>query len=87
MLEERVRPLDVDESQVERLVERLRQQQDAQDKWFGRGRSDGQTWTRETATLEDLKEFDEQWSDVLDGMTVSDFDAGELEGLIDDMLP
>jgi hypothetical protein len=86
MIEERTRPLEVDESQVEHLVERLQQQQNDKDKWFGRGRSDGQTWTQETATLEELRRFDEHWSG-LDDMTVDDFEPEHLEGWIVEQLP
>ncbi|MEQ7127089.1 hypothetical protein ABN034_21450 [Actinopolymorpha sp. B11F2] len=86
MIEEQTRPLQVDESQLEHLVERLRHQQNDRDKWFGRGRSDGQAWTQQTATLEDLRGFDERWS-ALEHMTVSDFDPEALEGWIDSMMP
>ncbi|WP_020575350.1 hypothetical protein [Actinopolymorpha alba] len=86
MIEEQTRPLEVDESQVEHLVERLLQQQDDKDKWYGRGRSDGRAWTQETATLEELRRFDQHWSG-LEGMTVADFNPEDLEGWIIDLLP
>ena len=86
MIEQQTRPLEVDESQLEHLVERLRQQQTDSDMWFGRGRSDGQAWTQETATLEELRGFDDAPS-ALDGMTVSEFGPEGIEGWIAGMFP
>jgi hypothetical protein len=84
MIEQQDRPPEVDESAVERLVERLRQQQSAKDNWYVRGRKDGEAWAQETATLAELRAFDENWSD-LDGITVSDFHPDDLEGWADEL--
>jgi hypothetical protein len=86
MIEEQTRPLEVDESQVEQLLERLLQQRDEKEKWYSRGRRDGEAWTQETATLNELHHFDEHWSG-LEGMTVDDFNPDDLEGWIVELLP
>jgi hypothetical protein len=86
MLEQETRPPEVDELQVERLVERLRQHKSDWDNWYDRGQKDGQTWTQETASLAELRRFDERWS-YLDGTTLSECDPNDLEGLVDALLP
>ncbi|GAA2760565.1 hypothetical protein [Actinopolymorpha rutila] len=85
MIEQQTRPLEVEESKVERLVERLRQQQTEKDNWYGRGRRDGEAWAQNSASLNELRAFEENWSG-LEGMTLADFDPGDLEGW-DDVLP
>lgn len=85
VLEGQTRACDVDESKVGRLVERLRSQQSAKDRWYRRGLRDGETWAQETASLQDLSTFEDDWAG-LEQIDVADFDPEDLEGW-DDELP
>ncbi|MEQ7008801.1 hypothetical protein ABN028_21745 [Actinopolymorpha sp. B17G11] len=84
MIEGQTLAPDVDEAKVARLVERLQAQQGWKDRWYQRGRRDGETWAQETATLQDLRAFEESWSE-LDQVRVADFDPEDLEGWEDEL--
>ncbi|MGW5363173.1 hypothetical protein [Actinopolymorpha pittospori] len=85
ILEGQARGQDVDESKVDRLVERLRSQQSEKDRWYRRGLRDGEKWAQETATLHELAAFEDDWAE-LEQIDVADFDPEDIEGW-DDELP
>lgn len=62
MVEGRTVVMSVDDSKVERLLDRLRQQQSETDSWFQRGREDGETWVLELATASELEFLEHSWS-------------------------
>lgn len=71
MVEGRPPAAGVTETQLDRLVERLRS---ARDRWYQRGRQDGAAWAVERATVAELEHVAEEWEDSTDP---SDFDYGQ----------
>lgn len=73
-----------DDSRVERLVARLRQQQDETQRRFAQGREDGEAWALETATLNELHLL-EQSAAGINHIDPNQFDPEDVEGLEDDL--
>jgi hypothetical protein len=84
MIEGQTRAPDVDESKVERLVERLRTQQSEKDRWYRRGLRDGETWAQETASLHELGVFEDDWAELAQ-IDVASFDPDDIEGWEDEL--
>ncbi len=48
---------------VQRLVQRFLRQREAKERWYQRGRHDGEHWAIERASLEELRQVAEQWDE------------------------
>lgn len=51
------------EAKVQRMVQRFLRQREAQERWYQRGRHDGEQWAVERASLEELKNVAEEWDE------------------------
>lgn len=69
----------VDEGRVERIVARLQAQQGEAERWYARGRADGERWVEEEAALPQLRAVEELFSGLED-VTLDAFDADDLQG-------
>jgi hypothetical protein len=60
---------------VQRLVQRLLRQRDDRERWYQRGRHDGETWAIELATPDELRMVSEEWNDesIADYEEMDDF--------------
>lgn len=69
------------EAKVQRLVQRLLRQRDDRERWYQRGRHDGESWAIERATPEELRMVGEEW----DGETITDYE--ELDEFVSEDYP
>ena len=76
---------DTEAAKVSRLVERLQQQRDERTRWFQRGRQAGEAWAMETASVNELAEFEETWVG-LDTIELARFQPEDMDGW-EDVLP
>ena len=86
MVEGRTVVMGVDESKVERLLDRLRQQQSETDSWYQRGRDDGETWVLELATASELEFLEQTWS-WLEQVPVPDLEKADVQDGWEESLP
>lgn len=64
------------DAKVQRMVQRFLREREYKERWFQRGRHDGEEWAIERATLSELQRIQEEW----DEETINDADdAGDLE--------
>lgn len=73
-----------DDGRVERLVARLRQQQDETQRRFAQGREDGEAWAMETATLNELH-LVEQTAAGIEHIDPHQFDPEDVESWEDEL--
>jgi hypothetical protein len=52
----------IENPRLQRLIHRLQRLQGNQERWYQRGREDGENWAVEVATQEELRYVDEEWS-------------------------
>ena len=69
------------ETKVQRLVQRLLRQRDDRERWYQRGRHDGENWAIERATPEELQMVSEEW----DGEDIADHD--EIDEFVNEDYP
>ena len=48
---------------LQRLIQRLQRQQSNRDRWYQRGREDGENWAIDVAGLEELREASDEWEE------------------------
>src|SRR5262249_48425913 len=64
-----------EDPKVQRLVNRFLQQRELTERWYRRGKQDGETWAIERATLDELRRGAESWDE--DGIDeIDDLDEG-----------
>lgn len=51
------------DAKVQRLVQRFLRQREAKQRWYQRGRHDGEQWAIERASLEELRQVAEEWDE------------------------
>jgi hypothetical protein len=52
-----------EDPKVQRLVNRFLQQRELTERWYRRGKQDGETWAIERATLDELRRVAESWDE------------------------
>jgi hypothetical protein len=69
-----------EDNKVQRLVQRFLRKREAKERWYQRGRHDGEQWAVERATLEELRMLGEEWDeDHIEGIDDLDEIADEDE--------
>jgi hypothetical protein len=51
------------DSKVQRLVQRVLREREARDRWYLRGRQDGEAWAMDRASVDELNLMEEDWDE------------------------
>ncbi len=52
-----------DDAKVQRLVQRFLRARETRDRWYLRGKQDGDAWAMDRASVDELKKMEEDWED------------------------
>ena len=71
------------DSKVQRLVQRILRQREIHNRWYLRGKQDGEVWAVDRASVEELRLMDKEWDDE----SVADLDSLDEFGSDSDEYP